>query len=258
MTESSSIPALPQGVTLSTLENGLTIIVFQFPLLKLLRHYDLTVRTQAGVALFVVGFLAFSMLPVGSYAGWIAATFVLSMGEALLFPTLNLQADRMAPDHLKGSYFGAIALSNLGFAAGPLLGGVMLLVGLVIAGLTGRIRRQVEAARQREVERDAPAEARDAVAREAGLRSLPKLTAVFDLERAHSTVANRPVSALVFSALNLTSALLWASTIMLVVTKLGPSAMDRVGLHGWWGAAVPAVLVLVFFNWLGRPKKSSS
>jgi MFS family permease len=106
--------------------NGVTIILFQFPLLKLLRRYDLGVRIQAGMLLFVAGFLGYSVLPVGSYVAWIAATWVLSMGEAILFPTLNLQADRMAPEHLKGSYFGAITLSNLGFAAGPVLGGVML------------------------------------------------------------------------------------------------------------------------------------
>ena len=58
-----------------------------------------------------------------------------------------------------------------------------------------------------------------------------------------------------FSALNLVSAFLWASTIMLVVTKLGPGAMEKIGLTGWWGAIVPAVLVLLFFNWLGRPRK---
>jgi hypothetical protein len=34
--------------------------------------------------------------------------------------------------------------------------------------------------------------------------------------------------------------------------------MDRLGLHGWWGALVPAALVLLFFNWLGRPKKKTS
>jgi len=58
-----------------------------------------------------------------------------------------------------------------------------------------------------------------------------------------------------FSSLNLLSAFLWASTIMFVVTKLGPGAMERLGLHGWWGALVPAVLVLLFFHWLARTGK---
>ena len=106
--------------------NGLTIIIFQFPLLRLLRACDLYLRIYAGMALFVVGFLIYVICPIDSYAGWIVGTWVLSMGEAILFPTLNLQSDRMAPAHLRGSYFGAMALSSLGFAAGPLAGGAML------------------------------------------------------------------------------------------------------------------------------------
>lgn len=106
--------------------NGLTIIAFQFPLLKLLRTYDLYLRIYAGMFLFVLGFLIYVISPVDAYAGWIVGTWILSMGEAILFPTLNLQSDRMAPAHLRGSYFGAMALGGLGFAAGPFVGGAML------------------------------------------------------------------------------------------------------------------------------------
>ena len=108
--------------------NGLTIIIFQFPLLRLLRLYDLYLRIYAGMALFVLGFLIYVVCPIDSYAGWIAGTWILSMGEAILFPTLNLQSDRMAPAHLRGSYFGAMALGSLGFAIGPFAGGAMLQV----------------------------------------------------------------------------------------------------------------------------------
>jgi MFS family permease len=106
--------------------NGLTIIVFQFPLLRLLRPWDLYMRIYAGMALFVLGFMIYVVSPSEGYVGWILGTWILSMGEAILFPTLSLQSDRMAPEHLRGSYFGAMALSNLGFAAGPLAGGAML------------------------------------------------------------------------------------------------------------------------------------
>ena len=58
-----------------------------------------------------------------------------------------------------------------------------------------------------------------------------------------------------FSALDLVSAFAWASAIMLVVVKLGPNALRAAGLEGWWGALVPAALVLVFFRWLGRPRR---
>ena len=35
----------------------------------------------------------------------------------------------------------------------------------------------------------------------------------------------------------------------------GPSAMERVGLTQWWGPIIPALLVVLFFNWLGRPRR---
>jgi membrane protein DedA with SNARE-associated domain len=81
-------------------------------------------------------------------------------------------------------------------------------------------------------------------------RFLPGLRTAIPIASAYAGL--RPIH---FSSLNLVSAFLWASTIMLVVTKLGPGAMEKVGLKGWWGAVVPAVLVLLFFNWLGRPRK---
>ena len=83
-------------------------------------------------------------------------------------------------------------------------------------------------------------------------RFLPGLRTAIPIACAYAKVGR-----LRFSLLNLTSAFLWAGTIMLVVTKLGPSAMEKVGLKGWWGAIIPAVLVVVFFNWLGRPRKRS-
>jgi membrane protein DedA with SNARE-associated domain len=81
-------------------------------------------------------------------------------------------------------------------------------------------------------------------------RLLPGLRTAIPIACAYAGV--KPLK---FSALNLLSAFLWASSIMLVVTRLGPSAMERVGLKGWWGPIIPAVLVLVFLNWLGRPRK---
>ena len=63
------------------------------------------------------------------------------------------------------------------------------------------------------------------------------------------------VNPLKFSALNLLSAFAWASAIMLIVARLGPDAMSAIGLKGWWGPIVPAVLVVIFFRWLARPPR---
>ena len=106
--------------------NTLTIVLFQFPLLRMLRAVDFYARAYVGLVLFAAGFMTYALLPVHSFAGWILGMWILSLGEAVLFPTLNLQVDRMAPSHLKGSYFGASALGGLGFAVGPLVGGFLL------------------------------------------------------------------------------------------------------------------------------------
>ena len=81
-------------------------------------------------------------------------------------------------------------------------------------------------------------------------RFLPGLRVAIPVACAYAGV--RPLR---FSALNLASAFAWAGAIMLVVVKFGPGALAAVGLRGWWGAIVPAVMVLLFFRWLGRPKK---
>jgi MFS family permease len=106
--------------------NALTIVTLQFPLLRLLRGYDLYARTYAGLVPFGAAFVAYAFLPVSGIALWVVATAVLSVGEAILFPTLQLQIDHLAHDQLRGSYFGAAALGGLGFGVGPFVGGAML------------------------------------------------------------------------------------------------------------------------------------
>ena len=82
-------------------------------------------------------------------------------------------------------------------------------------------------------------------------RFLPGLRTAIPIACAYARV--KPTH---FSALNLLSAFAWASAIMLAVMKLGPNALAAVGLKGWWAPIVPAVLVLLFFRWLGRPRKN--
>ena len=81
-------------------------------------------------------------------------------------------------------------------------------------------------------------------------RFLPGLRVAIPVACAYAGV--RPLR---FTLLNLVSAFAWASAIMIVIAKLGPDALRAFGLGGWWGPIVPAVLVLIFFRWLGRPPR---
>ncbi|CAH6823599.1 MFS transporter [Vibrio chagasii] len=122
----SSIADAAQLIAGLVLVNTLTIIVFQFPMLKWLEHVPLFVRTRIGMILMAIAQIGFLFTPNDWPLGWGMACFILSLGEVIAFPTLNVQIDRMAPPHLRGSYFGAAALYSLGFAIAPLLGGVVI------------------------------------------------------------------------------------------------------------------------------------
>lgn len=81
-------------------------------------------------------------------------------------------------------------------------------------------------------------------------RFLPGLRVAIPVACAYAGV--KPIR---FSLLNMISAVAWAGAIMFVVIKVGPDALSAIGLHGWWGTLVPAALVLIFFRWLGRPRR---
>jgi membrane protein DedA with SNARE-associated domain len=78
-------------------------------------------------------------------------------------------------------------------------------------------------------------------------RFLPGLRTAIPIACAYANVRR-----LKFSVLNLVSAFAWAGAILLFV-RVGSSALSAFGLSAWWGPFVPALFVILFFRWLGRP-----
>jgi membrane protein DedA with SNARE-associated domain len=81
-------------------------------------------------------------------------------------------------------------------------------------------------------------------------RFLPGLRTAIPIACAYAGVAP-----LKFSSLNLVSAFAWAGAIMLFV-RTGAETLSAFGLTAWWGPFIPAVLIILFFRWLGRGDKS--
>ncbi|WP_102798298.1 MDR family MFS transporter [Bowmanella denitrificans] len=106
--------------------NGMTIVCFQFVMVRLMQKRSLTHRVQVGMVLLTLSQLSYALNPVEWYWGWIVATFLLSLGECVLFPTMNIQIDRIAPPNMRGVYYGAAAIYSLGFATAPYIGGLLL------------------------------------------------------------------------------------------------------------------------------------
>jgi len=86
-------------------------------------------------------------------------------------------------------------------------------------------------------------------------RFLPGLRTAIPIACAYANM--KPLK---FSGLNLISAFAWAGAIMLFV-KGGATTLNAFGLDRWWGPFIPAILVIVFFRWLGsrsRPARPPS
>ena len=82
-------------------------------------------------------------------------------------------------------------------------------------------------------------------------RFLPGLRTAIPVACAYANV--RPLK---FTTLNLVSGFAWAGAIMLFV-KTGSTTLTAFGLTKWWGPLIPAVFVILFFRWLGRPNRRS-
>ena len=108
--------------------NGMTIIIFQFPILRILKNVAVFNRAFIGVFLFIIAFIVFANVEAKNAQGIMFAVLILSMGECILFPTVSIIIDNMAPKHLKGSYYGVAELALMGIVLAPLIGGFLLQV----------------------------------------------------------------------------------------------------------------------------------
>ncbi|MET1254424.1 MDR family MFS transporter [Aliikangiella maris] len=122
----ANAPDLLQLISALIITNSLTIVLFQFPLLRLLQNFSINQRIHVGLVLLFSSQVLYIYSPVDSYWMWIGGMFILSLGEAILFPTMNIQIDRLAPKHLRGSYFGATSFYSLGYASSPIIGGYII------------------------------------------------------------------------------------------------------------------------------------
>ncbi len=122
----AKVPDLLELISSMIFTNALVIISFQFILLKLLASLSLVARIQVGLVLLMLSQLWLALNPLTLFWGFIGAIVVMSLAEAILFPSMNVHIDRLAPAHLRGAYFGASSFYEFGFAIAPLGGGIIL------------------------------------------------------------------------------------------------------------------------------------
>ena len=122
----AKVPDVLELISAMIFTNALVIISTQFLLLKLMANLSLISRIQIGLVLLMCSQIWLAGNPLTLFWGWIGAIVVMSLAETILFPTMNVHIDRLAPDHLRGAYFGAASFYEFGYAIAPLGGGIIL------------------------------------------------------------------------------------------------------------------------------------
>jgi MFS family permease len=77
-----------------------------------------------GMAFFIAGLMGFAHAQ--AWMAWVVAMIVFTVGEIIIIPAEYLFIDYIAPEDMRGVYYGAQNLSNLGAALGPVLCGFVL------------------------------------------------------------------------------------------------------------------------------------
>lgn len=122
VTTSASEAARLVGYLVTT--NAVTVIALQYLVGRRISRQQLMPWLLAGMALFIAGLLGFSL--AGSVLAWCLAMLVFTLGEIIVIPAEYMFIDLIAPEHLRGVYYGAQNLSNLGAALGPVMVGLVL------------------------------------------------------------------------------------------------------------------------------------
>jgi len=105
--------------------NAITVILLQYQIGRLLKREHLRRWIAGGTALFIGGLIGFSM--ADSLIGWCIAMFIFTLGEMIIYPADFLFVDTLAPEALRGSYYGAQNLAALGGALSPVICGFLLM-----------------------------------------------------------------------------------------------------------------------------------
>lgn len=120
--------------------NAITVILMQYQIGRFLKREQLRYWICLGVVFFIIGLMGFSR--ADSMLSWCVAMFIFTLGEMIIYPAEYLFIDTIAPEALRGSYYGAQNLAAFGGAMSPVICGYLLInaaptsMFYVLSGLT--------------------------------------------------------------------------------------------------------------------------
>jgi MFS family permease len=104
--------------------NAIVVIAMQIPLGRWAGKYSPLTAIVVGNLMFALGDIGFAFSH--SLIWMIISMGVFTFGEILNYPAANMLIDKLAPEHMRGTYYGAQTLTNIGHFMGPWIGGFLL------------------------------------------------------------------------------------------------------------------------------------
>ncbi|WJQ79882.1 MDR family MFS transporter [Brevibacillus brevis] len=104
--------------------NAIVVVVMQLPLTTWAEKKTPLTAILVGNVMYAVGDVGYAF--ANSWLIFIVAMVFFTIGEILTFTAGDVLIDRMAPENMRGSYYGAKSFSNLGQFIGPWMGGLLL------------------------------------------------------------------------------------------------------------------------------------
>nr|WP_284640972.1 MFS transporter [Paenibacillus chinjuensis] len=104
--------------------NAITVVVLQVPVSRFGERFGPLAAIVAGNLMFALGNIGYAF--ADSWLLFMVSMFFFTLGEICNFPASNALIDRLAPEGMRGTYFGAQSFTSLGHFIGPIIGGAVL------------------------------------------------------------------------------------------------------------------------------------
>jgi MFS family permease len=117
------VPDRGYGLLLSL--DALIVVLFQFWVTRRVRGYPPMLMMAAGTALYMIGFTMYGF--VASYALFVVAIVIITVGEMIVVPLGQVLASFFAPEDMRGRYMAAFEFSwGIPAMIGPLAAGLVM------------------------------------------------------------------------------------------------------------------------------------
>lgn len=104
--------------------NTLMIVFLQLPSALVSKHVPVLWLCYAGTLLICLCFLGLAFFYSGT--AFVLCIILLTMGEIIVSPLSNVIVAQIAPENLRSTYFGVIALASIGGGLSPIVGSIFL------------------------------------------------------------------------------------------------------------------------------------